>query len=342
MANTQKRKKKNKALPLLILVAVLLVLVIGYLALSSANAKREAEEAAAAATDTTIMLAEMDATAITQLRYRYGENDWITLAQSGGVWTLAEDAHYPLNQTTAAGLGSAIASIGAIRTVDEGEAADYGLDEPICEIHVSYGEGTTYKYAIGDRNSFNDAYYFRDDDGAFYMIASGLLTYFQTDLDDMLVLDTALATLSNGDIVSVTVTDGEKSSTYTQTATEVEDEDGNTTTAYDADVTALYDLFCELDLQSWADYYADSTEMAETYGIDGTKSLTLTYKKAVSVNAGTETTASTSQTTKVDATYTISFGQSVDGQVYYSPKGSTIVYTAADDVVDGIFAYLES
>lgn len=339
MANTQKRKKKNKVLPLFILVGVLLVLVIGYAALSSANAQKEAEEAAAAAEDTTIMLAEMDATAITELRYRYGENDWITLAQSGGVWTWAEDAHYPLNQTTAAGLGSAIASIGAIRTVDEGEAADYGLDEPICEIHVRYGEGTTYKYAIGDRNSFNDAYYFRDDDGAFYMIASGLLTYFQTDLDDMLVLDTALATLSDGDIVSVTVTDGEKSSTYTQTATEETDEDGNTT-IYDADVTALYDRFCELDLRAWADYYADSTEMAETYGIDGTRSLTLTYKKAVSVNSGTETTASTSQTTKVDATYTIYFGSTADGQVYYSPKGSTIVYTAAADVVDGILGEL--
>lgn len=339
MANTQKRKKKNKVLPLFILVGVLLVLVIGYAVLSSANAKKEAEEAAAAAEDTTIMLAEMDATAITELRYRYGENDWITLAQSGGVWTWAEDAHYPLNQTTAAGLGSAIASIGAIRTVDEGEAADYGLDEPICEIHVRYGEGTTYKYAIGDRNSFNDAYYFRDDDGAFYMIASGLLTYFQTDLDDMLVLDTALATLSDGDIVSVTVTDGEKSSTYTQTATEETDEDGNTT-IYDADVTALYDRFCELDLRAWADYYADSTEMAETYGIDGTRSLTLTYKKAVSVNSGTETTASTSQTTKVDATYTIYFGSTADGQVYYSPKGSTIVYTAAADVVDGILGEL--
>lgn len=340
MANTQKRKKKNKSLPLFILVGVLLVLVIGYAALSSANAQKEAEEAAAAAEDTTIMLAEMDATAITELRYRYGENDWITLTQSGGVWTWAEDAHYPLNQTTAAGLGSAIASIGAIRTVDEGEAADYGLDEPICEIHVRYGEGTTYKYAIGDRNSFNDAYYFRDDDGAFYMIASGLLTYFQTDLDDMLVLDTALATLSDGDIVSVTVTDGEKSSTYTQTATEETDEDGNTTTVYDADVTALYDRFCELDLRAWADYYADSTEMAETYGIDGTRSLTLTYKKAVSVNSGTETTSGTSQTTKVDATYTIYFGNTADGQVYYSPKGSTIVYTAAADVVDGILGEL--
>ena len=342
MQNTPKRKKKNKALPLIVLVVILCVLAAAYFALSAANDKKEAEEAAAAAADTTIMLAEQDYTAITELKYRTGENDWITLNQSGGVWTLADDPKFPLNQSTAAGLGAAIASIGAIRTVEEGTAADYGLDTPECEIHVSYGAGTTYKYAIGDRNSFNNAYYFRNDDGAFYMIASGLLSYFQTDLSDLIVLDTALTTLADADIVGFTVQDGDKTGECMQTAEEVTAEDGTTSTVYSEDVTALYDLFCELDLFSWADYYADSTEMAEVYGIDQTKSLTLTYKKAVSVS-GTETNADGSaangQTAKVDANYVLNFGKSEDGQTFYSPKGSTIVYTAADDVVNGILAY---
>lgn len=324
---------------MVILIGVLAGFMIAYLALSSANDKKEAEEAAAAAEDTTIMLAEMDSSAITQLAYRYGENDWITLNQKDSVWTWDDDEHYPLDQTTAASLGSAIASIGAMRSIDEGEAADYGLDEPICEIHVSYGEGTTYKYAIGDRNSFNDAYYFRDDDGSFYMIASGLLSYFQTELDDMIVLDTALSTMADSDIVSITVTNGEDSVTYTQIATEVEDEDGNTTTTYDEDVDALYDLFCELNLRNYADYYADSTEMAEVYGIDESCSLTLTYKKSVTVSSTDD--SSTSSTTKVDANYIIYFGNTEDGQTYYSPKGSTIVYVAADDVVTEIIEYLK-
>lgn len=343
MQNIPKRKKKNKALPLIVLVAVLAVLMIGYLALSAANDKREAEEAAAAAADTTIMLAEQDYTTITELKYRSGDGDWITLNQSGGVWTLADDPKFPLDQNTAAGLGAAIASIGAIRTVEEGTAADYGLDEPECEIHVSYGAGTTYEYAIGDRNSFNDAYYFRDDDGSFYMIASGLLTYFQTELTDMIVLDTALDTLTDADIVRFTVADGDKTGEFRQTAEEVTTDDGTTSTVYSEDVTALYDLFCELDLFSWADYYADSAEMAQVYGIDQTRSLTLTYKKSVAVdaNAGTDSAngQTTGQTTKVDANYVLYFGKSGDGQTYYSPKGSNIVYTASDDVVNGILAY---
>ncbi|MBQ3176237.1 MAG: DUF4340 domain-containing protein [Clostridia bacterium] len=341
MQNTPKRKKKNKALPLFVLVAILAVLAVAYFALSAANDKREAEEAAAAAADTTIMLAEQDYTAITELKYRTGGNDWITLNQSGGVWTLADDPKFPLNQSTAAGMGAAIASIGAIRTVEEGTAADYGLDAPACEIHVSYGAGTTYKYAIGDRNSFNNAYYFRNDDGAFYMIASGLLTYFQTDLADLIVLDTALATLTDADIVGFTVQDGDRTGEYRQTAEEVTAEDGSIGTVYSEDVTALYDLFCELDLFSWADYYADSAEMTEVYGIDQTRSLTLTYKKSVAVDAGTDAAngQTAGQTTKVDANYVLYFGKSGDGQTYYSPKGSTIVYTAADDVVNAILAY---
>lgn len=343
MQNTPKRKKKNKALPLIVLVAILAVLAAAYFALSAANDRREAEEAAAAAADTTIMLAEQEYTAITELKYRTGGNDWITLNQSGGVWTLADDPKFPLNQSTAAGMGAAIASIGAIRTVEEGTAADYGLDAPECEIHVSYGAGTTYKYAIGDRNSFNNAYYFRNDDGAFYMIASGLLTYFQTDLADLIVLDTALSTLADADIVGFTVADGEKTGEYRQTTEEVTAEDGTASTVYSEDVTALYDLFCELDLFSWTDYYADSAEMAEVYGIDQTRSLTLTYRKSVAVDANAGEASATGQaagqTAKVDANYVLYFGKSEDGQTYYSPKGSTIVYTAADDVVNAILAY---
>ncbi|MBR4960502.1 MAG: DUF4340 domain-containing protein [Clostridia bacterium] len=339
MQNTPKRKKKNKALPLLVLAGIMCVMAAAYFGLAAANDRREAEAAAAAAADTTIMLAEQDYTQITELKYRTDGGDWITLNQSGGVWTLAEDPKFPLDQQTAAGLGAAIASIGAMRSVEDGDASMFGLDNPVCEIHVSYGAGTTYKYAIGDRNSFNNAYYFRNDDGAVYMIASGLLTYFQTTTEDMIVLDTAMTTLTDADINSFTITDGDASAEWKQTAEEVTAEDGTVSTVYSQDVTDLYGMFCELDLLSWADYYADSTEMAEVYGIDGTRSLTLNYKKSVAVNSGTNTTESSGQTTKVDANYVILFGTSENGQTYYSPKGSTIVYTAADDVADAILAY---
>ncbi len=341
MENTPKRKKKNKAQPLLILVGILAVLTVAYAAVSSANDKREAAEAAAANVDTTIMLAQQDYTAITELKWKT-DGEWISLTQSAGKWSLTEDGKFPLDQAKAAQLGNAIASIGAMRAVEEGTAAQYGLDEPACEIHVCYGPGTTYKYAIGNHNSFNDAYYFRDDDGAFYMIASGLLTYFQVDLHDLILLDTGLDYMTDADLVSFTVTDGDRNQTFTQTAAEVTAEDGTTTTIYDADMTDLYGLFCELDLLSWEDYYADADEMAASYGIDGSKTMTLTYKKSVTVGGDTATDGQNqtpTSTTKVDAAYEIRFGTSSDGTAWYSPKGSTIVYTASSDIVEQILTY---
>jgi len=303
------KKKKNKIVPLLVLVGIMAVLAAVYVSLSAANDRREAEEAAAANADTTIMLAEMDASTITSLSYRYGDQEFITLDQSGGAWKWSEDALFPLNQTTVASMASAIARIGAMRTVDGGEAADYGLENPTCEIRVTYNGNTTYKYAIGDYNSFAGGYYFRDDDGSFYIIASGLLPYFQKDMDDLITLDTALATTADS-VVSFTVNkDG--------VSTEVTEEDT---------VGTMYDQFCELDLLDWVDYYADSEEMT-SYGIDGAKTLTLTYSKDVSVSSDTS-----GQTTKVNAAYTIRFGDTVDGMVYYSPADSKIVYQISEDV----------
>jgi hypothetical protein len=175
------------------------------------------------------------------------------------------------------------------------------------------------------------------------MIAEGLLSYFRIMPEDMIVLDTALSTLADADINSFTVTDGDASAEWKQTTEEVTAEDGTVSAVYSEAVTDLYSLFCELDLLSWADYHADSAEMAEVYGIDGSRSLNLIYKKSVAVNSAETTaggqTASSGQTAKVDAGYMILFGTSADGRTYYSPRGSKIVYTAADDVVNSILAY---
>jgi len=334
-----KRKKKNKALPLLLLIAVMCILGAAYLMLSAANDRKAAEEAAAAAESSVIMLAEFDAASITELKFRTGDNGWISLTQSGGVWSLTDDSRFPMKQTAAAELANAIVSIGAIRKVAEGAEADYGLDEPACEIHVTYHGNTTYKYAIGDHNSFNNAYYFRDDDGAFYMIAPGLLSIFQKDLDNLIVLDAALATVDTADITKFTVTNGETSREIVQAVTEAEtDTDGNTVTeaSRNAEVSALYDLFCELNLLDWVDYHADSTEMAEEYGIDGSCSLRLDYKKSVELS----TAAGQASTAKADAVYTVYFGNTEDGMTYYSPAGSSIVYAAADELVSEILVHL--
>ncbi|MBQ7923204.1 MAG: DUF4340 domain-containing protein [Clostridia bacterium] len=322
--NLQRRKKKNKALPLIILVGIMCVLGIAYASLSAANDKAEADRLAAEeAANAAIMLAELDSTTATGLSYRVGEGEWITFTRSGTEWQYTEDTEFPLNQETVSTMAAAISSIGATRKVEEGTEADYGLDTPSYEIHITYNGSTTYRYAVGDMNTFNGEYYFRNDDGGVYMISSALLPYFQYTLEDLIVLDTPVTDISSEYITGITVTAA----------------DGTANTVTDADgIAGLYSLFTSLDCEEWADYSADSEEMSGKYGIDQVSSITVSYKKSVDV---TDTSGNV-QTTMMDATAKVYFGNAVlDGSgVYYTLPKSTVVYTIGSDVYEGIMGYL--
>ncbi len=318
------KKRKNKLAPIFILLAVFAVILIAYLALSDANDRREAEENAAE--DTTILLAELDASTATKIRYKNRDlsGEWITFTKSGDTWQ-AEDSQFPLNTDRVASMVSAISSIAANRSVDEGSAADYGLDDPAVQIEITYNEDTTYRYAIGDKNTFNGEYYFQNDDGKFYMIASGLLPYFQYTMDDLIALDSPVSDIQTEYINAITVTlpTGEERVFTTE-----------------EDIAAVYDLFCEFDCTRYADYYADDTEMA-TYGITKSAGICIDYKKSVTV-ASTETTSdgqSTQGTTLMDTTYILYTGdKSEDGSTYYyTPQKSTIVYTIEPEVLEAVW-----
>lgn len=305
------KKRKNKLIPIFILLAVFAVILVAYLVLSDANDRREAEEAAE---DTMITLAELDASTATEIRYKNRDlsDEWLTFTKSGDKWQTT-DPHFPLNTDRVAAMVSAISNIVANRSVDEGSAAEYGLDDPAVQIEVTYNGNTTYRYAIGDKNTFNGEYYFRNDDGKFYMIASGLLPYFQYALDDLILLDSPVSDIQTEYIRAITVTlpTGEERVFTTE-----------------KDIAAVYDLFCAFDCMRYADYYADDAEMAD-YGITKSAGIRIDYKRSVAVT-GTETTADgqTAQgTTLMDATYTLyTGGKAEDSSVYYySPQKSTIV-----------------
>ena len=256
------KKRKNKLIPLFVLLAVFAVILFAYLALSDANDRREAEEAAAQ--DTLIPLAELDASTVTELRYKNRDlsDEWLTFTKSGDKWQAA-DPRFPLNTDRVAAMASAISNIAANRSVDGGSAAEFGLDEPAVQIEVTYNGSTTYRYAIGDKNTFNGEYYFRNDDGQIYMIAAGLLPYFQYAMEDLILLDSPVSDIQTEYIRAITVTLPTGEERVFTTA---------------EDIAAVYDLFCEFDCTRYADYYADDAEMAE-YGITKTAGIRIDYKR---------------------------------------------------------------
>ena len=319
-----KRKKKNKYIPLIILLVFIVVMAVAYTMLSSANDKKEAEQAAAdAAANAVEMIAEYDYTTLTELSYRRAGSDPVELHVVNGLWQLKSDEHFPVNQTTVASMASAISSIGIKNHITEGSPADYGLEDAAYTIEVAYGTGESHQYRIGDYNSFGGGVYYFMMDGVMYTIPSGLTSYFDYELADLLQLETMPADIEQDYINSVTVTvDG--------TEKVIDDANG---------IAALFDIFRDITLTECADYYTDETERAGTYGLDGSDKIVISYKRAVkSADAeGNETT------NRLDTSYTFLFGADAghDEAYYGSPEKSTIAYLIDAETVEKIAAYMD-
>ena len=304
------KKRKKKWVTPVILCAVLAVLLIAYASLSAANRKAEEEAAAAAAAEDEVeIIAEYDSTTAAALSYTV-DGETLSFEKDSGTWYYTGDRNFPLNQTVVESMAGAISSIGVTRSIDEGEAADYGLDNPAYTITIKYSDNVEREYKIGDYNSFNGEYYFMTG-SRIYMIASDYT------LDDLLVTDSYPTDIETDYITSIAVNAAEGSYTVEDTA----------------EVSDLYTYVRQLNFASLADYYSDS--IAEEYGIDGTKGITVNYKRAVTSTAedGTETTA------RISTAYNIYFGDTAeDGSVYYAPKGSAMVYTMSQGLYENIIA----
>lgn len=315
-----KSKKKNKYIPLIVMCVLLCGLGIVYAVLSSANDKKEAEQAALEAEENEYtMIAEYDYTTTTALSFKMRGDEMLDFEVSGTSWVYSADEKFPLNQTIIANMAAAIAQIGVECTVDEGDPAEFGLDDPEYTIKVKYSDGTSHEYLIGDYNTFNSSYYFMAD-GDMYMISSGLLPYFTYELEDLLLLDTMpTSEWSDTSYVNhITVKYGERENT-------IEDADG---------ISELVSLINSISLNDCADYYTEDDEK-DAYGLDGSTTITVNYKKAK-----TSTDADGNESTVyLDTNYTFELGMA-DGEYYLMPPSSNITYSISAATAVDMLTYL--
>lgn len=316
-------KKKKKWIPMAALGAVIVVFGVGYALLSGANDKKAAEEAAANnAASAVTMIAEYDSSNVKTIMYRLADSDPVELENDGGVWRLAADPNFPVNQTIAGSMAGAVSSIGVKSRLSDGDAAEFGLEEPAYLIRVTYMDGTAHEYRIGDYNSFaGGAYYFMAD-GAIYTISSGLTGYFDYDAASLLQNDSMPDDIEQDYITAITVSSEAGENVIT-------DANG---------IASLFDYFGDILLTSCADYYADDDERAE-YGIDGTRAITIAYKRAVT-NTDSEGNESTA---RLETSFTFDFGDQVGhDEGFYGARGdSTMVYVIDAGTVEKILAYVD-
>ena len=315
-----KTRKKNPLIPLLALVLILAALLVVYKVLAAENERKAAAEALAAQEDNTaVTVADFDLAAMTALEYRARDGEPLRFTVVNGAWRYEADPAFPLNASMIAQMASSVASITASRTVDEGAPADYGLDDPACTVTVEYGtERHTYK--TGDYNSFSGSYYLMAD-GVICLVSQNLASTFSRSLDDLLVRDTIPSTewASREYVNGVTVRDGDTERTVTD-ADEIEE---------------LLTALGRVSLYTCTDYAADDGERAAC-GLDGSRSVTVSYRKAVSTQ---DSEGNTTATNYLDTSYTLLFGDEVDAGVYCSPLSSTMIYTVSPDTAASLLSH---
>lgn len=307
-----KSRKKNPVVRLIVLAAVAAALAVAYGLLQSANRKKaEAEQAAAQAAmqASSVEVAAFDPADLTELTWET-DGEPLTFVVVNGAWQWKNDAAFPADQTALSAMGSAVTSITALRRVEnvEGGAAACGLDDPSCRVTVSYG-GDRHVYACGDYNGTMKAYYL-EADGEIYLTSVNLASYFGKGLSDLLQRDSIPAAdwVSRELVTSVTVRDGGEE----RTITEAED--------FEDILSALSSIY----LKQYADYHADENEKA-AFGLDGSRSVTVNYRKSVSTADAQGNTVAN----YLDTSYTFAIGDpdpEDESLTAAAPASSDVVY----------------
>ena len=323
MEQTPKRRRSHPLAKLGVLCAVALVLALAYGALRAANAKKAAEEAQAAmeaAQAANVTVAAFEPSELSSLTYSSNGREPLTFIVVNGAWQWKDDPAFPLDQSALASMGTAVTKITALRAVEsvEGGLEACGLAEPSCTVTASYG-GDEHTYLCGDYNAVAKAYYLMAD-GKIYLTSDNLGMYFGKALPDLLARDTIpSADWTARDLVtSAVIRDGEREVTLTD-AEELDE--------YLSSFSTLY-------LRDYADYHADAAEKA-ALGLDGSRSVTVNYRKSVSTsdeNGG-------SVTNYLDTSYVFYIGlpsEEDPAKTVASPASSDVAYLITTEKADAL------
>ena len=133
---------------LIALLAVLAVAVAAYF-VASAIAKRE-QNRNDTPDETKISIIDKETTDLVSVTVKAAGSDY-TVAQSGGKYTLRDDADFPLDQDRAKDIAAAVTSVSADRRVAEAgaDSSEYGLDSPLYTVTAKYSGGAEMTFRIG-------------------------------------------------------------------------------------------------------------------------------------------------------------------------------------------------
>jgi hypothetical protein len=255
----------------------------------------------------------------------------LTLCLDGGSWRFEEYPDVPVRADAAKmildDLNSA-ASTELINISDEASLGAYGFDDPNVKLTLSYSNGTSREFFIGNKNSFNYMYYFLDpkDKTKVYMVDDTLPSLLTGNVLDFVLYD-EIPKLESGDATTLKWTQGDTTLVYTyypngNTKDYTDDYlwylsvNGGAEFALDEDVTAL--ITEAVTTMSYLDCLACDTEKDADYGLDKAGRLEVSYKSREEIK-----------------TFAVYLGSITDDGYYHvRPDGSVLTYylsTVASD-----------
>ncbi|MDE7219638.1 MAG: DUF4340 domain-containing protein [Oscillospiraceae bacterium] len=130
------------------------------------------------------IILELPSESVCALSWEYSGE---TLAfHKDGAWLYDEDENFPVSEEKINGLLEQFQAFGAAFIIEDVEDyGQYGLDAPVCTIHLSTEE-QSYEIKLGDYSTMDSQRYISIGDGNVYLVKHDPLDDFDADLSDMI------------------------------------------------------------------------------------------------------------------------------------------------------------
>ena len=250
----------RKATKLYALLGVLLVVCIAAFAVSRYEEKKEQIK------NSGEVILEIPTDSVTALSWT-NESGTFSFTKDE-TWVYDEDNAFPVDEEKINDLLEQFTSFAAAFSIDDVEDyAQYGLDEPICTIHITAGE-ESYTVELGDFSKMDEQRYVSIGDGKVYLVSHDPLDEFGAVLRDLIRDDT----IPEFDTVKQIAFSGEESYTisYDEGGTSICADDVYFTdgTPLDTDtVNEWLTALRSLDLTNYVSYSATGEEL-QTFWLD--------------------------------------------------------------------------
>ena len=324
----------RKATKLYALLGVLLVVCIAAFAVSRYEEKKEQIK------NSGEVILEIPTDSVTALSWT-NESGTFSFTKDE-TWAYDDDNAFPVDEEKINDLLEQFTSFAAAFAIDDVEDyAQYGLDEPICTIHITADE-ESYTVELGDFSKMDEQRYVSIGDGKVYLVSEDPYDSYSAVLRDMIHNDT-IPSFNTASRITIS---GEESYTI------IRDENGKSIDQDDVyfvdgspldttNVSNYLSVLCSLSLTEYVSYNVTTAELSE-FGLDEpnlTVELSYIVKDSDGNEAGTGSlTVHISQNPEKAAAYDEAVQKNLadlpDVTCYVRVGQSQIVYKISQDVYD--------